>query len=88
MLDANGGNVLASIGAYNGWRKGMTVDDATRARWTGNCRNQNNLDYLTQFLNAWVLGKDGHSVGSYCKSSTSQIDIWPKTDLVGNLKDC
>lgn len=59
--------MLVALGNYNGWQKGMTVESATRARWSGHCRNQNNLDYLTQFVNGYLLGKDGHTIGSYCK---------------------
>jgi hypothetical protein len=67
MIDANGGNVLAAIGAYNGWQKGMTYDSATAARWSGHCRNQNNLDYLYQFTNGWMQNKNAYSMGTYCE---------------------
>ncbi|KAH9994955.1 lysozyme-like domain-containing protein [Russula compacta] len=43
VLASNGGNVFLTIGEYNGWRPGMTYDDATRAAHTC-CRCQNNLD--------------------------------------------
>lgn len=65
MVDANGGNVLAAIGAYNGWRKGMTVSDATAAKSQGNCYAQNNLDYLFQYCNGWMQNKNAYSMGSY-----------------------
>jgi hypothetical protein len=88
MLDANGGNAILSIGRYNGWGPGLTVDSATRARWSGHCRNQNNLDYLTQFLNGYLQGKDGHTIGSYCMSRTPLVRIEQMADFIGNLKDC
>ncbi|KAG0706157.1 glycoside hydrolase family 23 protein [Suillus ampliporus] len=53
LLDENDGDLLACIGHYNGWFKGMTYDDATAAAHGGNCREQNNLDYPHQFLNGW-----------------------------------
>lgn len=65
MIDANGGNVLAAIGAYNGWRKGMTVSDAMAAKWQGHCRNQNNLDYIFQYCNGWMQNKNAYHMGSY-----------------------
>ncbi|KAF8718629.1 Transglycosylase SLT domain, partial [Rhizoctonia solani] len=63
QVDANGGNVLKAIGSYNGWVDGMTIDSATAARWSACCRCQNNLDYLHQFLNGWLQGKDAYSNG-------------------------
>lgn len=67
MIDHNGGNVIAALGSYNGWRVGMTTDDATRAKSQGNCLWQNNLDYLTQWLNGWIQDKNGYNIGSICK---------------------
>lgn len=52
-LNGNGGNLLLSIGQYNGWFRGMTMDKATAAAFSACCRCQNNLDYLHQFLNGW-----------------------------------
>jgi len=52
-LKNNGGNLLVSIGQYNGWFPKMTFAQATAAGNTGCCRCQNNLDYLHQFLNGW-----------------------------------
>ncbi|KAF8639541.1 hypothetical protein AX17_001446 [Amanita inopinata Kibby_2008] len=54
ILKSNGGNVLASLGHYNGWHKGLTRAQATAAAHTGCCRCQNNLDYLHQFVNGWL----------------------------------
>ncbi|KAG5648621.1 hypothetical protein DXG03_003232 [Asterophora parasitica] len=53
-LNGNGGDLLLSIGSYNGWRKGLTVGQATAAARSSCCRCQNNLDYLHQFLNGWM----------------------------------
>ncbi|EEB97355.1 hypothetical protein MPER_03341, partial [Moniliophthora perniciosa FA553] len=44
LLDSNGGNVLQSLGAFNGWYPGMTKDAATSARYGPRCRCQQNLD--------------------------------------------
>jgi hypothetical protein len=60
-VDAAGGNVLVAAGGYNGWRVGMTADDAQAAKWQGNCHAQNNLDYLHQ------LFKAAYGMGSWCK---------------------
>lgn len=54
VLDGNGGDLLLSIGMYNGWHKGLTYGEATAAQYSGNCHWQNNLDYLHQFLNGWL----------------------------------
>ncbi|OAV87081.1 hypothetical protein PTTG_10010 [Puccinia triticina 1-1 BBBD Race 1] len=60
LAEANG-NVLQALGAYNGWFEGLTKDKAMEARKQGCCVCQQNLDYLQQFLNAWILGVDPHS---------------------------
>lgn len=60
-LKDNGGDLLQSIGQYNGWYKGLTFNAATAAAHGGNCREQNNLDYLMQFLNGWVLDINAYS---------------------------
>lgn len=49
-LNDHAGNILVSLGAYNGWRVGMTYADATAARWT-NCASQNNRQsFLGMFM--------------------------------------
>jgi hypothetical protein len=53
-LNGNGGNVIVSVGSYNGWYPGLTYDKATAARHSSCCRCQNNLDYLHQFFNGWL----------------------------------
>jgi hypothetical protein len=59
-LKEDGGNILLSIGRYNGWHKGMTHSDAVRAAKQGHCFAQNNLDYLQQFLNGWMQNKNAY----------------------------
>ncbi|KAL5631939.1 hypothetical protein ACGC1H_000084 [Rhizoctonia solani] len=61
QINNNGGNVLKAVGTYNGWSDGMTYGKATAARYTNCCRCQNNLDYLHQFFNGWMQGKDAYS---------------------------
>jgi hypothetical protein len=52
-LSGNGGNILLSVGTYNGWRKGLTKWAAFAAATSSCCRCQNNGDYLHQFFNGW-----------------------------------
>jgi hypothetical protein len=61
-LSDNGGNLLLSIGEYNGWYSGLTVAKATAAAHTSCCRCQNNLDYLFQYMNGWVQNVDAYSL--------------------------
>lgn len=53
-LRGNNGDVLVSIGQYNGWSRGLTYAKATAAAHSGCCRCQNNVDYLHQFVNGWL----------------------------------
>jgi len=62
-LNANGGNIVLTLGEYNGWFKGMTYADATKARYSSCCRCQNNLDYIFQIMNGWYQGIDPGSKG-------------------------
>lgn len=55
MISNNGGNVIAAVGAYNGWQKGMTINSAQAAKWQGHCFAQNNLDYLTVSIRMRVV---------------------------------
>ncbi|KAH9892564.1 glycoside hydrolase family 23 protein, partial [Cubamyces lactineus] len=68
-LQDNGGSLLLTIGQYNGWPKGMTYDSATAAAHGDCCPCQNNLDYLMQTLNGWVLNVDPYTsnprIGQY-----------------------
>lgn len=91
LVDANGGNVLVAAGGYNGWRVGMTSDDAQAARWQGNCHAQNNLDYLHQLFNGWCQGRNGYGMGSWCQCDPSAVvsacfDL--HADLIVNLASC
>ncbi|KAG9073931.1 hypothetical protein FS749_014560, partial [Ceratobasidium sp. UAMH 11750] len=62
-LQANNGSILHSIGAYNGWFPGMTVQSATAAASTPCCRCQQNLDYIHQMCNGWMQGIDVYATG-------------------------
>ncbi|KAN0090923.1 glycoside hydrolase family 23 protein [Tylopilus felleus] len=53
-LNGVNGDLLQAIGHYNGWYKGLTYEEATAAAQNGNCHEQNNLDYLHQYLNGWL----------------------------------
>jgi len=59
-LKSNAGDVLLTIGQYNGWHRSMTYADATAAAKTDCCPCQNNLDYLHQFLNGWLQNKNSY----------------------------
>ncbi|KAJ7045718.1 lysozyme-like protein [Mycena alexandri] len=61
-LDDNGGNLLLTIGQYNGWDVGLTAKKATSVRYS-DCLAQQNLDYLHQFLNGWMQNVDAYSAG-------------------------
>jgi len=60
VLKESGGSVLQAIGAYNGWQPGMTVGEVL-----GKKHCQQNLDYLQQFVNGWLQGIEGYSLGTY-----------------------
>jgi hypothetical protein len=62
-LAANGNNLVLALGTYNGWYKGMTVGDATKAAKQGHCAWQQNLDYIMQTLNGWMQGEDAYALG-------------------------
>lgn len=57
-LADNGGNILKTLGMYNGWYEGLTVAKATAAAGSSCCKCQNNLDYLDQVFNGWLQGID------------------------------
>ncbi|KAI7943143.1 hypothetical protein MJO29_012987 [Puccinia striiformis f. sp. tritici] len=57
-LSGANGNVLVALGGYNGWTPGLTKAKAMEAKKNGCCVCQQNLDYLHQFLNAWIQGVD------------------------------
>ncbi|KIJ49608.1 glycoside hydrolase family 23 protein [Sphaerobolus stellatus SS14] len=57
-LSKNNGNILLTIGQYNGWYAGMTYQQATAAAQTSCCHCQQNLDYLFQMMNGWLLNRN------------------------------
>lgn len=57
-LSKNDGNILLTIGQYNGWFEGMTFADATAAANSNCCHCQQNLDYLHQMVNGWLLNRN------------------------------
>ncbi|KAF9793374.1 lysozyme-like protein [Thelephora terrestris] len=61
QLAASDGNFFLALGSYNGWVEGMTVQYATRMRYTA-CHAQNNLDYLHQTVNGWLQNKDAYAL--------------------------
>lgn len=63
ILANAGGNVLVALGSYNGWYRGMTYKDATRAALGACCHCQQNLDYLQQMLNGWFLNVSPYEHG-------------------------
>jgi len=60
-LNANNGNLLLTMGTYNGWFSGLTFSQATAAAHSSCCTCQNNLDYLHQVVNGWFQNKDPRS---------------------------
>lgn len=60
-LEQSGGNVLLALGKYNGWKEHLTYNQATQAARDGNCWAQNNLDYLHQMLNGFVVGRNAYT---------------------------
>lgn len=63
-LSENGGDFLTALGAYNGWYVGLTYAAATAAASGDCCECQNNLDYLFQMVNGWMIGDTGYNLGS------------------------
>ncbi|KAL0956375.1 hypothetical protein HGRIS_002523 [Hohenbuehelia grisea] len=62
-LNRNNGDLLRSLGSYNGWFVKMTANDARAAAKTSCCRCQNNMDYLHQFLNGWLQNINAYDSG-------------------------
>ncbi|KDE07913.1 hypothetical protein MVLG_01823 [Microbotryum lychnidis-dioicae p1A1 Lamole] len=63
LLDQQNGDVLVSLGMYNGWYRGLTYYGATKIR--DSCfQCQNNGDYHQQLLNGWMQGIDGSQLGT------------------------
>jgi len=63
VVDSHNGNLVQSVGEYNGWDIGMTV--AKAKEMPGGCVTQRNLDYLHQLFNGWLQGVDGSEMGTY-----------------------
>ncbi|GAA5901259.1 hypothetical protein JCM5296_005306 [Sporobolomyces johnsonii] len=59
------GAFLKALGAYNGWYSGLSYESATAAASGDCCQCQQNLDYLFQMTNGWLLGKTGYEMGSW-----------------------
>ncbi|KAG8905147.1 hypothetical protein FRB99_000613 [Tulasnella sp. 403] len=62
QIEGSDGNVVRMVGLYNGWFDKMTIADATKAKNSSCCQCQNNLDYLQQFFNGWMLGIDAYAL--------------------------
>ena len=82
QLSASGGNAVVAFGSYNGWfqsgsglngNKGLTQDYPCSSEGQGNGEPQN-LDYLMEIFNGWMLGLDVYGddswIGEYqCQGS-------------------
>lgn len=66
-LDEHNGSILTALGAYNGWRVGITAGEVYQMKDSGRCLAQPNLDYMHQMLNGWLQGKVGYDIGKWCK---------------------
>ncbi|KAI0051923.1 glycoside hydrolase family 23 protein, partial [Auriscalpium vulgare] len=55
-LNSFNGDVLSAVGTYNGWFHGMTYADATKAAHSSCCLCQQNIDYLMEWANGWIMG--------------------------------
>jgi hypothetical protein len=84
QLEQYGGNAIAAFGSYNGWfqagsglngDKGLTEDYPCSEEGQSNGLPQN-LNYLHQVMNGWLLGMDVYGddnwIGTYdCQGSCS-----------------
>lgn len=59
LNDQCGGNVACTMGAYNGWTPGLTVQSANNYAI---CAQHNNLDYLQNVFNGYLQGVDPASL--------------------------
>ncbi|GAA5931236.1 uncharacterized protein JCM15063_001416 [Sporobolomyces koalae] len=64
-LSNRGGEFLEALGAYNGWYPGLSYAAATAAASSDCCVCQQNMDYLHQMTNGWLMGRTGYDLGSY-----------------------
>ncbi|GJJ06350.1 hypothetical protein Clacol_000541 [Clathrus columnatus] len=75
-LSKNNGNILLTIGQYNGWFEGMTFADATADADSNCCHCQQNLDYLHQMMNGWLLNRNPLTqprLGQYFNLDSSDV---------------
>ncbi|KAH7108433.1 lysozyme-like protein [Auriculariales sp. MPI-PUGE-AT-0066] len=54
------GNVLETVGRYNGWYPGLT-EEKVRSVKDSCCFCQQNMDYMMEFFNGWLQNKDAYS---------------------------
>lgn len=91
QLDNSGGNVLQAFGSYNGWftansglnnNKGLTADYPCSSEGQANGVPQN-LDYLHQVLNGWLMGLDvyGADTGSARTSAVRHAQVGANVEL-------
>jgi hypothetical protein len=59
LNDQCNGNVACTMGAYNGWQPGLTVQSANNYAI---CAQHNNLDYLQNVFNGYLQGVDPSSL--------------------------
>lgn len=62
-LANRGGRFLEALGAYNGWYPDLSYNKATERRYDA-CPLMQNLDYLHQMTNGWLMGRTGYDMGS------------------------
>ncbi|KZO91615.1 glycoside hydrolase family 23 protein, partial [Calocera viscosa TUFC12733] len=54
-ISGAGGNVVLAVGQYNGWQGGQTISSVIS---NPNCGAQQNLDYLNDFFNYWLVNRN------------------------------
>ncbi|EJD52390.1 lysozyme-like protein [Auricularia subglabra TFB-10046 SS5] len=64
QLKEHNGNVLETVGTYNGWWPGMTKDKVLSQ---SNPCWQQNMDYMMQFFNVWLQNKNAYGSKKYGK---------------------
>ncbi|EJU00502.1 lysozyme-like protein [Dacryopinax primogenitus] len=60
-ISAAGGNVVQMVGMYNGYTLGQTIASVIA---NPNCGAQQNLDYLNEFFNYWIVNRDAGQSGA------------------------
>lgn len=66
----------------------MSFRSATAAQYSGCCRCQNNLDYLYQMLNGWLLGKTGYEMKTYNNLASVLSSPGPHEDELTLFSAC